>query len=226
MLEDDHRVGVLERRQQQPLGVGGRRGLHHLEAGDVAEPGLEALAVLGGGAGAGARRHPHHQRHRGLAAEHVAQLRRLVDDLLHRERGEVGELELEDRAQAGQRRADRDAGAAELGDRRVHHPVRAEAVDEIAGHLEGAAVDADVLAHQDHPLVALEGDPHRVADRLGVAHLAGGEALVLGGHRSAPGVDVAGDLGGRGRRARLGELDAGGDLGLGLLQQRRRRLPR
>ena len=104
-------------------------GLHDLQAGDVAEPGLEALAVLGGGAGAGAGGHPHDQRHRGLAAEHVAQLGRLVDDLLHRERGEVGELELEDRPQAGQRRADGDAGAAELGDRRVHHPVGAEAVD-------------------------------------------------------------------------------------------------
>ena len=172
MLEDDHRVGILERGEQQALGVGGRRRLHHLQPRDVAEPGLEALAVLGGGAGARARGHAHDQRHRGLAAEHVAQLRRLVDDLLHRERREVRELELEDRPQAGQRRADRDAGAAELGDRRVDDPVGAEAVDEVARHLEGAAVDADVLAHQDHAPVALDRDRHGVADRLGVAHFA------------------------------------------------------
>ena len=41
---------------------------------------------------------------------------------------------------------------AEFGDRRVHHPVFAEAVHQIARHLEGAAIDADVLAHEEDAL--------------------------------------------------------------------------
>ncbi len=85
---------------------------------------------------------------------------------------EIGELEFEDRPHAGQRRADRDAGAAEFGDRRVHHPILAEALDEIAGDLEGAAVDADVLAHQEDPVVRLHGDRHRLLNRLGVSEFA------------------------------------------------------
>ena len=35
---------------------------------------------------------------------------------------------------------------ADLGDRRVDHALRPEVVDEAFGHLERAAVDADVLA--------------------------------------------------------------------------------
>ncbi len=123
-------------------------------------------------AGAGPGREAHHQRHRHRAAQHVAQLGGLVDDLLHRQRGEVGELELEDRAQPGQRRADRHPRAAQLGDRRVHHPVLAVFLDQVAGHAEGAAVDADILAHQHDALVLAKRDVHRLADRLGIAELA------------------------------------------------------
>ena len=46
---------------------------------------------------------------------------------------------------------------AQLGDRRVHHPLGAEALDQVAGHLEGAAIDADVLAHQEDAFVGLHG---------------------------------------------------------------------
>ena len=80
----------------------------------MAEPGFEALAVLRGRARAGARREPHHQRHRDFAAQHEADLGRLVDDLLHRQRGEIGELEFEDRPHARQRRTDGNAGTAEF----------------------------------------------------------------------------------------------------------------
>jgi hypothetical protein len=64
----------------------------------------------------------------------------------------------------------------------IHHPLFAETLDEIACHLKGAAVDADVLAHQEHPLVALERDGERFADRLGVGELATahGRALSAG----------------------------------------------
>ena len=43
--------------------------------------------------------------------------------------------------------------------------------NEIAGDLKGAAVDADVLAHQEHAIVRLQRDRHRFSDRLGKAEI-------------------------------------------------------
>ena len=172
VLEDHHRIGIGDRREQHALGVMRRRRLDDLQARHMAEPGFEALAVLRGRARAGAGRKAHHDRHRHLAAQHEAHLRRLVDDLLHRQRREIGELELEDRPHAGHRRTDGDARAAKLGDRRVHHAVGAEALDQIARHLEGAAIDADVLAHQEDALVGFHGDRHGFLDGLRIAQLA------------------------------------------------------
>ena len=113
-------------------------------------------------------RHAKDDRNADRAAQHIAQLGGLIDDLLHRQHRKVGELELVDRPHAGQRRADRDACSAEFRDRRIHDPLLAEAFDEIAGDLKGAAVDADVLAHQEHAARrvrarwrALRGSPRR-----------------------------------------------------------------
>ena len=135
----------------------------------MAEPGLEALAVLRRRTGAGAGGKAHHHGNRNLAAQHEAHLRRLVDDLLHGERGEVGKLELEDRPHAGEGGTDSDARAAQFRYRRVDHPIGAETLDQIAGDLEGAAIDADILAHQEDAFVHLHGDRHGFLDRLGVA---------------------------------------------------------
>jgi hypothetical protein len=46
VLEEDHRVVVADRGDQQALGVVGRGGRDHHEARHVGEPGLQALAVL------------------------------------------------------------------------------------------------------------------------------------------------------------------------------------
>ena len=173
VLEDHHRIGIGDRRQQHALRVVRRGRLDHLQARHMAKPRLEALAVLRRRAGAGSGGKPHDHRHRDLAAEHEAHLRRLVDDLLHRERCEIGELELEDRPHAGHRRADGDAGTAELGDRRIHDALRAEALDEIARDLKGAAINADILAHQEDALIRLHGNRHGFLDRLGIAQFAG-----------------------------------------------------
>ena len=168
MLEHDHRIGVFDRGEQHALHVLRRRRLDHLEAGDMSVPGLDALAVLRGAAKARPGRHAKDDRNIDGAAQHIAQLGGLIDDLLHRQHRKVGELKFVDRQHAGQRRADRHARPAELRDWRVHHPLLAEAFDQIAGHLKGAAVDADVLAHQKHPLVALKRDAERFADRFRV----------------------------------------------------------
>ena len=55
--------------------------------------------MLGAEADAAARGHPQHERHARRAAHHEPQLGRLVEDLVERDAGEVGELELDDRPQ-------------------------------------------------------------------------------------------------------------------------------
>ena len=89
------------------------------------------------------------------AAGHVAELRRLVDDRVEADGEEVHVHDLGDRSQARHRGADRGAEQARLGDRRVDHPLRPEAVVETAGRAVDTAAGADVDAHHDDVLVAL-----------------------------------------------------------------------
>ena len=53
-----------------------------------------------------------------------------------------------------------------LGDRRVDHPLRAELVQQALADLVGALVLRDLLADQEHVVVAAQFRRHRVAQRL------------------------------------------------------------
>ncbi len=174
VLVDHHRIGILDGREQHALHIVRSGRLDHLQAWHMAEPCLEALAVLRGSARAGTGGKAHDDRHRNGAAQHVAHLGGLVDDLLHGERREIGELELEDRTHASHGCTDCDASAAQLRDRRIHHALGAEAFHQIAGDLESAAIDADVLAHEEHALIALHGNGHGFLDGLRVAQFTRG----------------------------------------------------
>ena len=66
--------------------------------------------------------------------------------------------------------ADRDADDHRLGERRVHHAVAAELVEQAVGGQEDAALLADVLAQDDDRLVAAHLLGQRLADRLDVRH--------------------------------------------------------
>jgi hypothetical protein len=61
------------------------------------------------------------------------------------------------------RGADADAREAGLGDRRVDDPLLAEAREHALGHLVGAVVVPDLLAHQEDGLVALHLLDHGLA---------------------------------------------------------------
>ena len=73
------------------------------------------LAVLGGGAKAGADHGADHNRRLGLAAKHVAELGRLVEDLVEANAHEVDEHQLGNRAHAAGRSADCGANVGALG---------------------------------------------------------------------------------------------------------------
>ena len=170
VLDEDDRVVVADRGLQQPLGVGRGRRHGDEQAGHVEVERLPGVRVRRAELVAGALRHAHHQRHLDLAAEHVADRRRVVDDLVHRQQREVDRHELDDGAQAGHRRADAHADDRVLGDRRVAHALLAELLEQAGGDLEGAVEDADVLAHEHDVRVALHLLAQRGVQRLAVAH--------------------------------------------------------
>ena len=125
--------------------------------------------MLRGGGAPHADRLAHDERHAGLAAEHVARFRRLVDELVDGAEREVGEAHLDDRPRAHHGGADRGAHDAGLRDRRVGDALRPELLDEALVLAEHAAA-AEILADRPHGRVA----PHLLGDRgaggLGVAH--------------------------------------------------------
>ncbi len=70
------------------------------------------------------------------------------------------------------RGADADAGEARFGDGRVDDPLVAELVEQALGHLVGALVVADLLAHDEDALVARHLFLDRLADGVAVTDLA------------------------------------------------------
>ena len=105
---------------------------------------------------AAAAGHADDQRHVDLPARHVVYLRRDVDDLVDGKEAEVDGHELDDRPQTAHRGADAAADDDRLRDRRVAHALVAELLEKAAGDAVGAAVGADVLAHEDDVLILLE----------------------------------------------------------------------
>ena len=92
-----------------PLASYGVAGITTL-AGNMTHPGVQALAMLRGRAARRAERGAQHQRHFELAARHVVDLRRLIDQLIHRQGEKVAEHDIHHRPHAGHGRADADAG--------------------------------------------------------------------------------------------------------------------
>ncbi len=156
VLDEDDGVLVADRGLQQALGVGGRGGNGDEQAGDVQEHRLQAVRMGWAELMACALGHADHQRHRHLAAEHVANVRRAVDDLVERQQREVDRHQLDDRSQSAHRRAHADSDDRVLRDRRVANTALVELLQQTVGDLERAAEHADVLAQQQHALVALQ----------------------------------------------------------------------
>ncbi len=116
-----------------------------------------------------ARGQAHRDRHRRSGA--VALLRSDGDEVVPRAGDEVRELHLCDRAHAHDRRARAGADDRRLGQRRVQDAPLPELLLEAERDLEGAAVDADVLADHEDALVAPHLGAQPVGDRLQVRQL-------------------------------------------------------
>ena len=101
VLDEDHGVLVADRRLEQALRVGGGGGDGDEQPGHVQEERLQAVRVGGAELVAGALGHAHDEWHTNLTAEHVVDVRGVVDDLVEREQREV------DRSSARRLGADR-----------------------------------------------------------------------------------------------------------------------
>ena len=170
VLEEDDGVVVVDRAPEEPARVGGGRGEHDLDPGDVHEPRLQLLRVLRAGRPAGAALRSQRHGHLDLASGHVAVLGGLLDELLHRQRHEVLVHDLDDRAHAGDGRADAGSDDRHLGDRRVAHALGPELVEHPLRDAHRAAHLGDVLAHDEDVVVAAHRLAHRVAHGLPVGH--------------------------------------------------------
>ena len=185
-LEEDDRVVVLDGADQQALRVVRVGRDHRLQAADMGEDRLDALAVRLAAENAAAGRRAHRDRRPELAARAVAQPRRLGDELVGRRIDVIGELDLDDRPQPVGAHADRDRHHAALGDRRVEHPRFAVLLLQPLGDAEDAAVEPDILA-EDHDVgVARQHHVHRRIQRLHHRHF---------GHGSDPALPHPGEAG-------------------------------
>jgi hypothetical protein len=119
VLEDEHRVGVLQRGPEHPPRVAQRCRGEHLDAGDVGVPALEAVRVLRRELAACSGGHADDERDIELAAGHVQQRRRVVEDLVEGQQREVDRHDLDDRSHPAHRRADARADERRLRERGV-----------------------------------------------------------------------------------------------------------
>ncbi len=154
-LEEDHRIGIADRADQQSLRVVGGAWHHHLDAGLVRVDRLRRVAVQLRRVDSAADGHADRHRHGELTARAGAHACGVRADLVVRGTEEAVELDLGHRAQSSHREADRGADDAALGQRRVDDAVRAKALLETLGDAEDAAIGANVLAEQDDTVVLL-----------------------------------------------------------------------
>ena len=137
-------VGVGDRGRKERARIGGRGRHDDLQARRPIEPRLGVLAVVRTRVTQPSPRHPHD--HRDRPAPPVPDLRGVVDELVEAGRDKVVELDLADRALAGERRADADPQDPGLGEGRVQDPV-SELGEQRLQQQEGIPVfAADVLA--------------------------------------------------------------------------------
>ena len=153
MLEEADGVIVPDGGAQQARRISGGGGADHLQSGDVHEDALQRLGVGGGVAAAGALLAPDHQRDLGVAAEDVAGLGHLVEDLVSRHEGEVPVHQLGDWAHAGAGGAQGGANNGGLGNGGVADTLRTEFLIEISGAAIDAAQLFHVLAHDKDALI-------------------------------------------------------------------------
>ena len=173
-LEEEDRIRILDRGDQEALGVIGIGRDHRLDPRHVREEGLGRLAMRLAAENAAAIGAADHHRHRPFAGGAVADTPGLRENLVEAREDIIGELDFADRLQPVEAHADGGRNDAALGDRRVEHAARAKFLLQASGDAEDTAEIADILAEHDDVGVArhhhLVGTVQRL-DHVHDAHL-------------------------------------------------------
>src|SRR6266567_7951484 len=128
----------------------------------MADPGVQALAMLRGRPARGPQRCAYHQRHFELATRHIMHFRSLIDDLIHDERHKIAKHDVDDWPHAGHRSPYAQTGNARLRNGGVDDACCAELFDQSRQDLEGCSRFCYVFTHDEDPWIA----PHLFGQRL------------------------------------------------------------
>ena len=181
MLDEDHGVVAADRRLEESLGVGGSRRQHDGQARKMSEECLGTVRMGRAQVSGDPRVAPEHDRHRELAAAHVAHVGGIVHELVEGDVAEAVGHELDDRAQSDHRRADADPGEAVLGNRRVDDATAPELVEHSLRDFVRAVVLGDLLTHEEDSVIALHLLGHRRPKGLAIGQDGHDFALTPGG---------------------------------------------
>lgn len=163
VLDDKHRIGIVDGAAHQAIGIGRSGGRHDFEPSAVSKPGFEEIAMLAGGRKARARHGANDDRHMGLAARHVAQFGSVIVDHVHGDGSEVHEHDLGDRLIASEACSDSRTHDRLLGNRCRPNAMLAKAGGKTLGAAGYAAFFriGHVLAEHEHLGILF----HRVGER-------------------------------------------------------------
>src|SRR5216683_7344700 len=132
---------------------------------------FEALAVLRAELMSSALRCANDYRHCGLSTEHVVYLRRTIDYLIHREQREVYSHQFDYRFEPTHRGADPRTDNSQFRNRSIADALFPVHGEQSVGDLECAAEVADLLAHDEDPLVAVEFLTERLVQSFAISDL-------------------------------------------------------
>ena len=164
VLQEHHGVVVADGALEQPLGIVGSAGGHHLEPRSVEEVRFDVLRMEQSAPYAAAVWNPDGHRNLQSAVGPVAGSGRLADELIDRGPDEIGELDLRDCPLASECGSESDADYGSFGQWRVDDPVFAELFQQALGGEEHASTGTHVFTHHEHGGIALhfltEGFPY------------------------------------------------------------------
>ena len=152
-FQEQHRVGVADRRGQQAFGVGGCGWHHDLQSWDIGQLTLQGVGVKLGGPDATAERRADGDGRLEASLAAVPEPGHLARHLVHGLVGETQKLDLSHRNEAGHGQTNGRPDDHPLGERSVDHPVLAELLEQAFGSPEHPAVTGHVLAQDDYPVV-------------------------------------------------------------------------
>ena len=153
VLEEQHRVWLLNGGQQKPFGILRRAGHDDLQPRYVGEPRLHALRMERSRPDVTAERGT--DRHVERCAPPVVCRRQIVYDLVEPAGDKIRVLDFQDGLEAFQRQAHGRPDGPTLYDRRIADPLGAELLDEPLRHLEDPAVRSYILPKQHDAIVGL-----------------------------------------------------------------------